>query len=193
MAPTNPEVLLRHAQFYELKRIGVESPDQRADLSATALEFRERTLPNLKGIARSSALESMATDALEADDLPKAERYANELLQLSQNHDLSWDKGNAAHEANIVLGRIALRHGDTEGAKQHLLASIEITDSPSLTIAGPNMILAKELLEKGERDVVLTYLESASKFWQTGGAKLQNWIATVKGGGTPDFGGNLEY
>jgi hypothetical protein len=53
------------------------------------------------------------------------------------------------------------------------------------------MILAKELLEKGERETVLAYLQSCAKFWEMGGDRLQNWMATIRGGGTPDFLMNL--
>jgi len=53
------------------------------------------------------------------------------------------------------------------------------------------MTLAKELLEKDEREVVLSYLRSCAKFWKMGSDKLEGWIATVKGGGTPDFSSNL--
>jgi hypothetical protein len=52
---------------------------------------------------------------------------------------------------------------------------------------------AKEPLEKGERDVVLAYLQSCAKFWKMGTDSLQSWVATVKAGGIPEFGGNLLY
>jgi hypothetical protein len=55
------------------------------------------------------------------------------------------------------------------------------------------MTLAKGLLEAGEREVVLTYLQSCGKFWKMGSDQLQAWMATIKGGGTPDFGPNLQY
>ena len=55
------------------------------------------------------------------------------------------------------------------------------------------MTLAKELLEKGERETVIAYLQACAKFWKMGRDEVQNWIATIKGGGTPDFGGNLSY
>jgi hypothetical protein len=55
------------------------------------------------------------------------------------------------------------------------------------------MTLAKELLEKNEREAVLAYLESCGKFWKMDRGKRQSWMATVKGGGTPDFGANLLY
>jgi hypothetical protein len=50
------------------------------------------------------------------------------------------------------------------------------------------MTLAKELLGRGERQIVLKYFEMCAKFWVSGGSKLEEWTATVRGGGIPDFG-----
>ena len=53
------------------------------------------------------------------------------------------------------------------------------------------MTLAKELLEKGEMDAVLEYIELCSKFWKSGKDRLHKWSVLVKGGTIPDFGHNL--
>ena len=58
---------------------------------------------------------------------------------------------------------------------------------------GPNMSLAKGLLDKGERDVVLQYFDLCRKFWALGQSKLDEWTADVKSGTTPNFGANLLY
>jgi hypothetical protein len=104
-----------------------------------------------------------------------------------------WNYGNAWPEGNVVLGRLALERGDLAGAKEHLLAAGQAPGSPQLDSFGPNRTLAKGLLEKGEPEVVLAYLQSCGKFWKMGREKLQAWTATIKGGGTPDFGSNLHY
>jgi hypothetical protein len=51
------------------------------------------------------------------------------------------------------------------------------------------MALAKELLEKGERDTVLQYFELCRTFWKRDNGKLAGWNAKVREGGIPDFGG----
>jgi hypothetical protein len=193
VAPTNKEVLSREAQFFELERIGAEKPEEKKELSEKALLFRERALQSGGDEDRSTAVEQMANDALEAEDLSKAEQYGNELLKDAQDTKGNWDNGNEIHQGNVVLGRVALHRGDVEGAKQHLLAAGETPGSPQLDSFGPNMSLAKELLEKGERDTVISYLEACAKFWKMDRGNLQNWIATIKGGGMPDFGGQLVY
>ena len=55
------------------------------------------------------------------------------------------------------------------------------------------MILAKELLEKGERDIVLEYFDLCSKFWEMDQGRLNAWRAAVKQSKIPDFGPNLAY
>ena len=60
--------------------------------------------------------------------------------------------------------------------------------SPQLNSFGPNMTLAKELLEKGQSEVVLQYLALCKKFWKMDRGQLDEWSATIRGGGIPDFG-----
>jgi hypothetical protein len=55
------------------------------------------------------------------------------------------------------------------------------------------MTLALELLQKGERDVVLQYFDLCGRFWEMGHQSLLGWTAVVKEGGIPDFGANLAY
>lgn len=58
---------------------------------------------------------------------------------------------------------------------------------------GPNMTLAKDLLEKGEKKVVLDYFELCRKFWEARFSKLDAWKSDVEAGRMPDFGANLDY
>ena len=102
-----------------------------------------------------------------------------------------WNTGNAIHHGNLVLGRLALQAGDNDKAKSHLLKAGKTSGSPQLNSFGPNMTLAKELLDKGEKEVVLEFFQLCAKFWKSD--KLDQWIAIVKDGGIPSFGGNLLY
>jgi hypothetical protein len=59
---------------------------------------------------------------------------------------------------------------------------------------GPNMVLAKELLERKERQVVLEYFNLCGAFSEIEkDGLLQQWTEQVKAGKIPDFGGNLAY
>jgi hypothetical protein len=55
------------------------------------------------------------------------------------------------------------------------------------------MSLANELLEKGEKETVIEYFELCKKFWKMNDGRLDSWIASIKGGGKPYFGANLDY
>ena len=54
------------------------------------------------------------------------------------------------------------------------------------------MILAKELLEQGEHDAVLQYLQNCVQLWPRGEDVLQIWIADIQHGKMPNFG-NLGF
>lgn len=92
-----------------------------------------------------------------------------------------------------MLGRIALKEGKTEEAKQHLIAAGKSPGSPTMDTFGPNMSLARDLLKMGERDVVLQYFELCRAFWKDDFGKLNEWSRDVKAGKIPDFGANLVY
>jgi hypothetical protein len=74
------------------------------------------------------------------------------------------NNGDAIHHGNLVLGRFALKSGDVEKAKEYLLKAGQTSGSPVLCSGGPNMMLAKELLESGEREVVIQYLKALRQF-----------------------------
>jgi tetratricopeptide (TPR) repeat protein len=191
--PNDPQTASILAQSYELEELEVASPDDKLALAKKAFSLRQVALEKSVGEERFYELGDAAKSAFEAGEVAKAEQYATELLQSAPQIKNDWNYGNALHEGNIVLGRIALQRGDIVGAKEHLLAAGQTPGSPQLDSFGPNMTLAKELLEKGERDTVLAYLDSCAKFWKMDNGELQAWTATIKGGGTPDFGANLDY
>jgi len=76
------------------------------------------------------------------------------------------DAENVAHDANSVLGLVALQEGRTEEAKRYLLKAGATPGSPQVDNFGPPMLLARRLTEKGEIAAVLTYLDLVSKSWE---------------------------
>ena len=142
---------------------------------------------------RFYALNHAAKNALRTGETEKARAYATELESLIPKHINDWNYGNAVQDANQVLGLIALEAGDAVEANKRLLASADSKGSPQMSSFGPNMQLAKALLEKGERDVVLEYFKQCGTFWKKGEAQLTAWTASVKKGEIPEFGANLEY
>jgi hypothetical protein len=92
-----------------------------------------------------------------------------------------------------VLGRLALRGADVDEARRYLLAAGKTPGSSSLAAQGPNMALARDLLEHGESAAVLQYLEECAAFWSGNRGKLAEWMALIRAGLKPDFGVNVVY
>lgn len=123
-----------------------------------------------------------------------ARNYATELLALDKKFQAEpWRNGDAVFSGNFVLGRIAVQEGHIKEAKQYLLASGKSMGSPVLGSFGPNMSLAKDLIQVGERKTVLQYFDLCRKFWSMGNDKLTQWSKDVKADKVPDFGANLYY
>lgn len=136
-------------------------------------------------------LTKAAPTALAAEDVEKARSYSYELLRQAPTFRDDWNYGNAIHDANIVLGHIAIKAGDVSEAKRFLLEAGKTSGSPQLNSFGPNMELAQQLLEKGEREAVLQYFDLCAKFWRDREGKLGEWKTIVYEGKVPKFGVNL--
>ena len=142
---------------------------------------------------RFYALNDAAKESFVLGKTEDARTYANNLLALLPKFPNDWNYGNAVQDANLVLGRIAVQEGRLEDAKRHLLEAGKSPGSPQMNSFGPNMSLAKDLLEKGERNVVLEHFELCRKFWKMDRGRLDQWSQDVKAGKIPDFGANLVY
>lgn len=133
---------------------------------------------------RRLILRYLGVTAFNAGSIEKARKYAEQMLQ-----------GNAAgtfgsyqiHLGNVILGRIALLEGNLEEAKRLLIAAGEAPGVYLLSLPGPDMTLANELLELGESEVVLRYLSLYSQNWKRGQDKIEAWTAAIKKGETPNF------
>ena len=142
---------------------------------------------------RFYALRRPAKESFMAGNIEEARTLATELLTVAPTFRGDWNYGNAIHDGNLVLGRIALSEGRTNDAKQFLLNAGASPGSPQLKTFGPNMSLAQDLLLKGEKDTVLQYFELCRSFWQMGQKNLDAWTQDVKAGKMPAFGANLLY
>jgi len=181
--PDNPTWSRQLAFLYDLEMTSRQD-ESREHWAAMALAEWQHAVSMLKTEQELTALlhEEQAKAAFEAGDLEKAAGYSRELLDRASPAP---HQGDAIHIGNLVLGRIALRTGDIEKAKSHLIESARTDGSPVLCSFGPRMILAKELLERGETEVVLRYLKLCSVFWIHGRVNLTRWVEQVKQGEIP--------
>jgi hypothetical protein len=119
---------------------------------------------------KTDILGALAKASFEAGDA-EAKKAAQEWLASSTNPK-DWEYGDVIHDANALLGRLAMREGDPKAAGDYLLKAGQTPGSPILDSSGPRFVLAAELLAAGEKQVILDYLDLVEKFWvQKEGAK----------------------
>ena len=103
----------------------------------------------------------------------------------------SLKRASSSYLFEIGSDVIVMDHGP--GAHNRLLEAGKSPGSPQMDTFGPNMSLARDLVEKGERETVLQYFELCRKFWKLGQDRLDQWTKDVRAGQMPDFGANLLY
>jgi hypothetical protein len=192
LEPKDPKWLEKLAELYE--RRALKTPANQAEWAAQALAERDKLfLLNTDVRARFDSFIEMPRDAFLSNDIPRAKQLASQLLAMADNFRDDPNYGLAIHDANIVLGRIALNLGDLENADRYLIAAGKSPASSKLASDGPDMGLAKELLARGERKTVSEYLDLCGRIWSNGSARLKAWQATIDDGGTPDFGDQAKW
>ena len=187
LEPKNPKWASRLGHLYALGLSSLEGSARQKAAKKALAEYSSALQNSTHSYERISLLSRAGMLAVELGQLNQARLFGKELLRIGDGD------GDAVHKGHTILGRIALRTGGMEAAKSHLLASGKTTGSPVLGSFGPNMTLAQELLEKGERKSVLQYFGLCAKFWQHHDGILAQWTKEVRTGQTPDFGANLDY
>ena len=159
-------------------------------------DLQESKDPLNKFYIESKIVNEYSSAPISSESVKSAKSHAEALLLQASNYTKDWNYGNALHHANLVLGRVSLIEGNTESAKNYLELASKTPGSPQLNSFGPNMTLAKELLEKKEKAAVLGYLDACAKFWvpnEAMGPVLDQWKLEIAQGKIPDFNGNLKY
>lgn len=142
--------------------------------------------------ARFHALHRAAMTTVFYGSIDDARRYGSELVAGGDRRVGGRIDGNAIHDGHTVLGLVALREGRVADAKAELLLAGGTVGSPNLDTFGPNVMLAKELLERHEDATVLAYFDLCGRFWDDHD-RLARWSADIRAGRVPDFGANLIY
>lgn len=189
LEPANPEWARRLAELrWRGARLFPEGRDPAA--AAQALVDLERASERSDAAGRRELTPDLALFALAAGDREKARRYAEALLEAGANRR---NPGDSIHYGNLVLGHLALNEDDLEEAGARLLAAGRTRGSPVTRLGAPDMTLAKALLERGESETVLAYLDLCWELWQGDVERLKDWIVLVEAGRIPDFGPHLAF
>jgi hypothetical protein len=119
-------------------------------------------------------------------NLDLAAAKARELLELAQRVPGALHSGYAVFEGNIMLGKVALRKGHKREAARYLLAAADAPASDELRHSTILMNLPRTLIDWGERDAVVQFLDRIAS--KTLGAKeFQDWAAQIRKGENPDM------
>ncbi len=204
LEPQNPQWPSKLGELYRLEgegpRPSAATVKQSAKKALTEYEAAA-TLAGKTGQSDTSA--DLAKTAFNAGEYDKARTYAEALLKRGEDVAAAGraDPRTPAfifhvnnediHEASLILGRLAVHDGNLTEAGTHLLVMGRVSGSSSLDAFGPNMQLARDLLERGDRQPVLAYFDECAKFWHD--KRLGAWRSEVEQGKIPDFGGNLDY
>ncbi len=146
-----------------------------------AMALREE-LVDAEPTRKHKHVADVATIAYKLKQYEKCGMLAEQILS-SPNAKLKHQ--NEWHVAHQLIGLVQLTNNHKTEACRSLLRSVDIETTPVLSSFGPKFQLASELLKDGERRAVLEYLESCSKFWQSGQKDLALWWLQIKLGKTP--------
>ncbi len=184
----------QRAHRYRQAMVELEMAEQIRSAHSGVMSQHEEQKLNL--LSRVYAMPHRARAALGAGEWRIARQLAEECLALASSSDIDEyfrNNGNAVHYCHMVLGHVALQEGDLNRATSHLIESGKTKGSPNLGSFGPNMSLAKSILETGDSAAVLEYLDLCHKFWRSGADELAAWRRQIAEGEVPDFGENLLY
>lgn len=187
--PFWPGMIGEHLRM--VARIGPRAGADRTTLKR-ALAYMEKSLAATTDPEwRLDRLRETAKLAYLAGNLASAERHAGELLALVKPHPGDEKYGQAWHDGHVIMGRIALQRKAPDVAREHLYKAGMTAGGGSLSSFGPDMGLAKELLEHGDSRAVVEYLELCRKFWTSPHAPIDRWISEIESGQRPDFRPNI--
>jgi len=201
-----PTAIVAHTELLEIRsrqswRRGEplwSEPPARAYESVAALPEAERfeIFPDLARTA-CQRLESIARwddDPLIRDrmELSKrdAKRYAEDTLALAPRYRGHPRYGTAIYLANMTLGTLALRDGDTKSAVRFLRHASRAPASEGLAysngiVSSHHWHLAADLLKLGEREAVLEFLDRMSEVSVANRYELREAASAIRRGGTP--------
>lgn len=123
-------------------------------------------------------------------DLAVAEFEMNDDAAAERDAQLLADKPRNVFEYNLgqtVLGRLELAHGNTAAAKERLLASVKPPASFKNPNLVPNWTLAQDILDSGDRETVVAFLEASRAVWMFDQGRLDHMLNFVKRAPSPDL------
>ncbi len=179
--PTRAERWLRRAR--ELDPPG----DEWSAALANAIHQRaQRTNdPNekLRLLAESASLMPDNAKLNLRPEIVNAEFASGDDASAGRDAHLLADAPRNANDYNLgqtILGRIAMARGDAVEAKERLRASVTPPAKFKNPVFEPNMALAQDVYDSGDRDAVIEFLEASRVFWKFDRGRIDRMISFVK-------------
>ena len=134
---------------------------ERPDVAVGIRAYRRACEMARPGEQRFDCLIALARLCLEVDP----ELAEKSVISAGQEHVRRVDaRTYGMHHGNITLGRLCLRRGNVEHAKIYLAWAARLRGRSSVLASfGPDLQLASELLEVGERSAVIEYLKACEQ------------------------------
>ncbi|MDP3506490.1 MAG: hypothetical protein Q8T09_00740 [Candidatus Melainabacteria bacterium] len=168
--PSNNKLLRDLAGIYSL---GLSGKHDEAWLRRAYEVHKELAEAEPEAIRQVAAF---ANIALMIGDVDTAKATAQKILAM---HPAGYSP--VMQDAHLVLGRVFLKQGNIELAKNELLASGD----------RPQFNLANELISIGETQVVCDHLWRSLPAWKVGKVQLLLWILQLRLGAKPKLRGTL--
>lgn len=141
---------------------------------------------------RSRYLPTVVKAAWYAEDFKQLEIFAADMKKMLES-DPKGNQGNLIFWTNTAYGLLAVHKGDYKEAADYLLKSAETPGSSKLNSFGPNMLLARAVLEHGDKESVLKFFAQCERFWKIGKKQMGRWVKDMQLGDMPNFGAHLYY
>jgi hypothetical protein len=149
-------------------------PAEQRALAREFLDVLETALAHPPGCyTRFSLQDLIARHALNAQAFDRARQAAHSVLAKSAKGQEAY---SAKHEAQSVLGVLALRDGDVEKAKEHLFGSLSFP--PGKRSEAPIWRLTRVLWQMGEREALARYLAQCRSKWAE--SEMEAWLTDMK-------------
>jgi hypothetical protein len=176
-------------RFRELALLAIAEGDQ-----AIRAELHIRSLPAGEKGLNADLVRNDAANA--KTNWQQAGKYAQEALDIAPQARNHPDYGTAFFNANMVLGMAAIKNGDAKTASAYLMkaADAPATDALKYPIANARpwtmnwhfpATLASALLQAGERDAVLAFLEKYARITVADRGRTLADIALIRAGKLP--------
>lgn len=175
-------------------RVGMSSALEQMGVTALCpipdeqLTRMERFTATVNQRVRVIPLAELSLFSAQLGEFVSASRFVEEA---SAHNPGAWELFNLC----IVKGLIALNIERKDEALKCLdsaISACQKDEFASLTcgIRSPNFLLAKKLLERGERAAVVRFLLECKNVWQLPGIEFDVWVDLIEDGQMPDLDGS---